>query len=32
MISFSDFNKSDPERIEFVVSNCNNSFVNALRF
>ena len=31
MISFSDFNKSVPERVEFVVSNCNSSFVNALR-
>jgi DNA-directed RNA polymerase II subunit RPB3 len=31
MISFSNFDKSEPETIHFDVENCNSSFVNAIR-
>lgn len=31
MISFTEFDKSDPETLKFVASNCNSSFVNAIR-
>ena len=31
MISFSNFDKSEPDTIHFDVENCNSSFVNAIR-